>query len=276
MLGGNLGAPMMLRSMQPRARSRLSSLVKALEMDARESLFLAEAQRHVASGRSLDELVDLYFVGGGVHIRENAANGRTRLHHAARMGWCSSVTWLLEQDADVHTGWPGHGRTPLHNAAVWDRRDAAVLLLDAGARVDGRDIDGSTALRLAAFDGYIDMCKLLLSRGASLDVRDNDGEDPEAFARRCGRTATVDVLAAVRAAGGWAAYVAAPRVQLLMLRILCEKGRAVAPTDLLARLFPPACETERRASLRSARHTPALPKELFWHIVQFWRSDRDL
>ena len=274
MLGGNLGAPMMLRSMQPRARSRLSSLVKALEMDARESLFLTEAQRHVASGRSLDELVDLYFVGGGVHIRENAANGRTRLHHAARMGWCSSVTWLLEQDADVHTGWPGHGRTPLHNAAVWDRRDAAVLLLDAGARVDGRDIDGSTALRLAAFDGYIDMCKLLLSRGASLDVRDNDGEDPEAFARRCGRTATVDVLAAVRAAGGWAAYVAAPRVQLLMLRILCEQGRAVAPAGLLARLFP--CETERRASLRSVRHAPALPKELFWHIVQFWRSDRDL
>ena len=117
------------------------------------------------------------------------------------------------------------------------------------------------------------MCKLLLSRGASLDVRDNDGEDPEAFARRCGRTATVDVLAAVRAAGGWAAYVAAPRVQLLMLRILCEQGRAVAPTDL-ARLF--ASVTERRAS-RSARNAPAaLPKELFWHIVQFWRSDRDL
>ena len=121
------------------------------------------------------------------------------------------------------------------------------------------------------------MCKLLLSRGASLDARNDYGEDPEASARRYGgRPAVVDVLAAVRAAGGWAAYVAAPRVQLLMLRILCEQGRAVAPTDLLARLFPPACETERRASLRSARHTPALPKELFWHIVQFWRSDRDL
>ena len=116
------------------------------------------------------------------------------------------------------------------------------------------------------------MCQLLVSRFSSLYARNNYGYDPEAVARRHGRTATADVLAAVRAAGGWAAYAHAPRVQLLMLRILCEQGRAVAPTDL-ARLFP--CETERRASLRSAHNTAALPKELFWHIAQFWRSDRD-
>ncbi|KAH8077314.1 hypothetical protein JL720_10032 [Aureococcus anophagefferens] len=118
------------------------------------------------------------------------------------------------------------------------------------------------------------MCKLLLSRGASLDVRNNYGDDPEALARRRGRTAVADVLAAVRTVGGWVAYVAALRVQLRVLRILCEKGRAVAPPGLLARLFP--CETERRASLRSARNAPAeLPQEVFWHIVKFWRSDRD-
>ena len=118
------------------------------------------------------------------------------------------------------------------------------------------------------------MCKLLLSRGASLDARNDYGEDPEASARRYGgRPAVVDVLAAVRAAGGWPAYARAPRVQLLMLRILSEQGRAVAPPGLLARLFPH--ETERRASLRSARNTASIPKEVFCHIVQFWRSDRD-
>ena len=248
--------------------------VKALEMDAHEGSFLAEAQRHVASGRSVDTLVNVWFEGDGVRILEAPPLGETRPYYAARMGWCSSVTWLLEQDADIHLGWPGHGRTPLHITAVWDRRDAAFLLLEAGARVDGRDSDGSTALRVAALDGYIDMCKLLLSRGASLDVRDNDGEDPEATARRLDRTATADLLAAVRAAGGWPAYARAPRVQLLMLRILWEQGRAVAPPGLLARLFP--CETERRASLRSARNAPAtFPRDVFWHIVQFWRSARD-
>ena len=240
-------------------------------MDARERSFLEEAQRHLASGRSLDELVRLY-KGDGVRIEQHA-DGATRLYHAAREGWCSAITWLLEQGADVNAGAPTWRHTPLHGAAEHDKRGAAVLLLDASARVDDRNRYGNTALHFAAAKGHTNMCKLLLSRGASLDARRYDGDDPEAYARRCGRTATADLLAAVRAAGGWAAYVAAPRVQLLMLRILCEQGRAVAPTDL-ARLF--ASVTERRASLRSARKAPAaLPKEVFWHIVQFWRSDRD-
>ena len=258
--------------MQPRAVD--STQVKAREMDARERSFIEEAQRHVASGRRVDALVAFYFEGGGVRIEEDAG-GMTRLHYAARKGWCSAITWLLEQGADVNVGRPDSGWMPLHGAAYRGHCDAAVLLLDAGARVDDRNGHGSTALHLAAYSGHTDMCKLLLSRGASLDARRINGEDPEAYARRLGRTATVDFLAAVRAAGGWAAYARAPRVQLLMLRILWEQGRAVAPPGLLARLFPR--ETERRASLGSARNaSAALPKELFWNIVQFWRSDRDL
>ena len=251
-----------------------TSQVKALEMDARERSFLAEAQRQVASGRSLDELVNVFVDGDGVRIEERAG-GCTRLHHAVCEGWCAAIKSLLEQGANVHVGWPSRGWTPLQYAAYRGHLDAAVLLLDAGARVDDRNGGGSTALHWAAYSGHIDICKLLLSRGASLNVRNDDGDDPEACARGWGPglTATADVLAAVRAAGGWPAYVAAPRVQLLMLRILCEQGRAVAPTDL-ARLF--ASVTERRASLRSARNAlAALPKELFWHIAQFWRSDRD-
>ena len=114
------------------------------------------------------------------------------------------------------------------------------------------------------------MCKLLLSRGASLDARDNLGRTPS------GKTTAAHLLAAVRAAGSLRAYAAAPRVQLLVLRILCEKGRASSRGAVLARLFP--CESERRAPLRihSRYARAALPKELFWHIVQFWRSDRDI
>ena len=260
------------RSFVCRAAAPGTSQVKALEMNARERSFIAEAQRHVDSGRSVDTFVDVYVEGDGVRI-QNAADGMTRLYYAALKGWCSAITWLLEQGADVHVGWPSYGWTPLHKAALQGHCDAAVLLLDAGARVDDRNRYGSTALHFAAFEGHTDMCKLLLSRGASLDARHNNGEDPEASARRYDRTATADVLAAVRAAGGWPAYARAPRVQLLMLRILSEQGRAVAPPGLLARLFPH--ETERRASLRSARNTAALPKEVFWYIVQFWRSDRD-
>ncbi|KAH8074532.1 hypothetical protein JL721_2098 [Aureococcus anophagefferens] len=95
--------------------------------------------------------------------------------------------------------------------ALCRRVDAAVLLLDAGARVDDRTYSGWTALHYAAAKGRTDMCKLRLSRGAWLDVRTNYGDDPEARARFRGRTATADVLAAVRAAGGWRPYCTAQR-----------------------------------------------------------------
>ena len=97
---------------------------------------------------------------------------------------------------------------------MYDRHGAAVVLLNAGARVDDRDIHGRTALHIATGTEETKFCQLLLSRGASLDVRANDGEDPEAIARRCGRTATADLLAAVRAAGGWRPYCDAPFLEL--------------------------------------------------------------
>ena len=193
------------------------------------------------------------------------------MYHAAREGWLSALKWLIASGADAHLGAPHYGWAPLHAAAVEDHHEAVLLLLDAGGRVNAPGGHGITILHYCATNGLSRMCELLMSRGASLDALSDIGEDPEARARRYDRTATADVLAAVRAAGGWPAYARAPRVQLLMLRILCEQGRAVAPPGLLERLFPH--ETERRASLRSAR--AALPRDPFCHIVQFWRSDRD-
>ena len=57
-------------------------------------------------------------------------------------------------------------------------------------------------------------------------------------------------------AGGWKPYVRTPRVALVVLRRLCEKERARPPPEL-ARLF-------------------ALDKFIFWRVLSFWRSDRDL
>ena len=61
----------------------------------------------------------------------------------------------------------------------------------------------------------------------------------------------------VRRAGGWKPFVRAPRVSLIVLRSLCEKGRARPRSELAARLF-------------------ALDKFIFWRVLAFWRTDRDL
>ena len=91
----------------------------------------------------------------------------------------------------------------------------------------------------------------------------------------------------VKAAGGWKAYLRAPRVQLVRLRSLCDRGRAAPPsTDVasgklktlgtlsaaevavFARLFGAPPRTPGASSGR-------LPNEIFWHILAFWRTDRD-
>ena len=60
----------------------------------------------------------------------------------------------------------------------------------------------------------------------------------------------------VRRAGGWKPFVRASRVSLVVLRSLCEKGRARPPPELTC-LF-------------------ALDKFIFWRVLSFWRTDRDL
>ena len=187
----------------------------------------------------------------------------TRLHQAADRGWCAAVEFLLQNGADVNIRDDVSGWMPLQRAALRGHYDAAVLLLDAGARVDDQDRRNRwTALHLAAYDGHTNMCQLLLSRGASLGVRNNYGDDPEASARLF-RPTTANLLAAVRAAGGWQPYVDAPRKELLALRqrlpALRDRGRA-APSSSV------------RAHERLFLDTP---DDVFTSILAFWRSERD-
>ena len=73
----------------------------------------------------------------------------------------------------------------------------------------------------------------------------------------------------MRAAGSWKRYAAEPRVQLVVLRKLAESGRAVATRGVATRLFAP----RRRVQAMGSR---ALPDVLFWKILEFWRTDRNI
>ena len=81
--------------------------------------------------------------------------------------------------------------------------------------------------------------------------------------RSKGHTTIADLLAAVRAAGGWLPYVNAPRKELLALRqrlpALRERGRA-APSS------------SSRAHERLFLETP---DDVYTSVLAFWRSDRD-
>ena len=59
-----------------------------------------------------------------------------RLWHAARAGWCMTINWLIAHGADVNCCDLRFGFAPLTIAAATNQHDEAVILLDAGARVD--------------------------------------------------------------------------------------------------------------------------------------------
>ena len=71
-------------------------------------------------------------------------------------------------------------------------------------------------------------------------------------------------LAAVRAAGGWAAYVAARRADRAELLVF----RRALPT---LRRFGPCAERVQARLFLDAK----VPDDVFVLVLQFWRSDRD-
>ena len=208
------------------------------------------------------------------------------------LGRAEAVEILLRHGADVHHE---DNQDLLHAAACFGSVDVATLLLDAGVSVEhvvpdeassvwnpDRGVfeyyEGWTPLFEAVRSGQFDVVRLLLSRGADPERRDSKGytafrhgqrisgmsERPEYFevAREC--TRCLELFVTVRVAGGYGRYVRAPRIQLLVLRVLCERGRARPPRrrrgGVLAGMFG---------------ETSPLPQECFWRICEYWRGIRD-
>ena len=224
------------------------------------------------------------------------------------------VEWLLAHGADPNAGSDGHCRTcPLHlcgkaGARAGDFLRIATMLIEAGADVNARrgvfsewagrpNAGGHTVLHCAAKDGGVEFIRLLLKMGADIHARAGvDYMSPLEIAYteesrsqglpdnylanyRASYRASRALLEDVFRAGSWKSYVLVPRKELLALRVLCEQGRARTAHPILGRLFPwsrppPRDERAPKPRLRAMDGGP-VPKEIFWHVVGFWRSSRD-
>lgn len=194
--------------------------------------------------------------------------------------------------------------------------EASVLLdLGANVDARDKSIGWSAlhfyAMRFHAFA----LTRLLLRRGADPNSASNSGQLAEhvtaPYGTKGGRTAA-GLLADVKRAGGWAKYARAPRIELARLRSLCARGRATPPPNaVLERLFNANVQREclyhgvcnhsthecavvkslvaaakenclarwqdDERGQRSRRiASRALPNEVFWHILRFWRSSREV
>ena len=204
------------------------------------------------------------------------STGRALLARAVETNRRDVVQFLLSRGVDVN-----HESMGLLHSAVWKGQFIATgLLLDCGADVDALDPDrGRTPLMRAAdrtrsvsaevMPAHLAMVRLLLSRGADVRAKDRMGHQAHQIAAM--GTPVRALLSDVRAAGGWRSYVHRDRMRLLVLRALCEKGRASTTDGLFARLFPsdgatPASDEETA----DAAAPPRLDQDVFKKIFSFW------
>jgi ankyrin repeat protein len=169
-----------------------------LEAGADPNIRLAEEQTILmaaARAGSVEVLKLLVDAGADVHARERVA-GETALMWAALEDHAGAVTLLVSRGASVNdrsretayprlrfgdgivarpTVLPRGGWTPLMYAARQNAIAAARALADAGADLDLRDPDGTTALVFAIVNAHFDLAQVLVEKGADPDVADERG-----------------------------------------------------------------------------------------------------
>jgi ankyrin repeat protein len=104
------------------------------------------------------------------------------IHSAAAAGDLARVQALAAADRAVVNIADDRSCRPLHWAADAGAVDVASYLLNQGADLEVRDVDGDTPLHWAAARGRCSMIELLLARGAKIDARNHQQATPLLYA----------------------------------------------------------------------------------------------
>ena len=150
----------------------------------------------MAAGRSGDaESIRLLIEAGADANASENKHGETALIWAAAENHAEAIRALVAGGADpdqagkpldlapmdwiqigmVSTVLPVGGWSPLMYAARENSAAAALALAEAGADLDARDADGTTALGFAIMNGHYDLAARLIEAGADPDVPDRTG-----------------------------------------------------------------------------------------------------
>lgn len=247
-----------------------------------------------AAGRGDIPALAAYFDEYSPNVDDPSGVASTLLLHAAIEGQVPVIAWLVEVKGASLEARDGGGWAPLHGAAGNGRVAAAAFLLARGADAEARDAIGFTPMMWASAGGRLDAVRLLLRSGARVDAANARGKTAYRVAIREGRVLVAALLGEIEHCGSFEAYAREDRRDLLGLRTLVEANRALPPRDgVLAGLFyaappprpPPGGPALRflagllfpgRGAAKARRRERApLPKEVFWHVLGYWRSSRD-
>ncbi|MEQ9230448.1 MAG: ankyrin repeat domain-containing protein [Cyclobacteriaceae bacterium] len=99
-------------------------------------------------------------------------------HTAAMTGNVDAVKQHIAAGSDLSAKDPFGGSSPLISAIVFDKTEAAKVLIDAGSDLKFKNNDGSTPLHVATFFCRTEIVKMLLAKGADKTLKNNYGSTP--------------------------------------------------------------------------------------------------
>lgn len=118
------------------------------------------------------------------------------LHRAVRKNDVKTASALVAAGADVNEGLSSDGRTPLIDAARFNKKEAVDFLLENGADVNKASYQGYTPLHWTVLqsDGKLSMVKRLVEAGADINAVDSYGNTPFFYAVKYERQAMTEYL----------------------------------------------------------------------------------
>ncbi len=133
---------------------------------------------NAVSNQQSEEVVSLLLKHGAKVPKTYAfTGGNTLLHFAARYGNSTTCELLLDAGADIHAK-NIQGETALFFSIDSCDTKTMQFLIDRGAKVQTRDNLGRTPLYRAAGVGDLSMVGTLIAAGAELNAVDRDGNTP--------------------------------------------------------------------------------------------------
>ena len=175
----------------------------------------------------------------GHEVDTQDANGLTALHLAALHNRVEAAVLLLEHGANPSHAEARWGGTPLHRAAINGDAKVAEALLEARAQPAARyPGNGWTPLHEAAMHGHAPVARLLLDFGAPRDAQTKQGETPFVLAAKQRHTATAGVLHAWQPHGQRSGLAAPTATVAAESAAVLREDMGVLGALLLAAMLP--------------------------------------